>query len=224
MLDALGKSLSQLLDPYLWRVIVLSFIVSLLILSGLTGLAWYGLGSFTLFGGVQEILVDILGGGIAVFMAYLLFPAVAGIITSLFLERVVSLTEETHYPDKPAPREQSYGEIIWETVKLTLIIVFCNLVAMPLYLLLWFFGFGIILYYLLNGYLLGREFFEMVAIRRLEPEAVKAMRHTHRRKVFLSGIIIAFGFTIPIVNFFMPIIAATFMVHVFEGLQSGEIK
>lgn len=214
MLDAIAKSFRQLSDPYMWRIVVASFIGSLLVLSGLTGVFWWLLAHYNLFG---AWVFEVLGGLLAVFLAYLLFPTVAGILTSFGLDRVMEIVEAEHYPDRPAPRRQPLWEVVWEALKLTVIIVVFNILAMFLYIPLWFLGFGMAMYYLLNGYLLGREFFEMVALRRLTPPEVKALRHRQRRRIFLAGLIIAVGFTVPILNFFMPILAACFMVHVFEG-------
>ena len=78
--------------------------------------------------------------------------------------------------------------------------------------------FNLVLYYLLNGYLVSREYFELVALRRMDPMAVRAMRQRSRGKVLLAGILLTFLLTIPIINFLTPIIATAFMVHVFYSL------
>ena len=95
-----------------------------------------------------------------------------------------------------------------------------NLAALPLYLLLLFVPpLNFFLYYGINGYLLGREYFELVAVRRLESRAAKDMRRRFRGTVFLAGVIIAFFLSIPIVNLIAPVIATAFLVHLYQGLQ-----
>ena len=74
-------------------------------------------------------------------------------------------------------------------------------------------------FYALNGYLLGREYFEFAAVRRLEPPAGRALRKKFRTRIFLCGILIAVLMTVPFVNWLMPVIAAAYMVHVFEDLR-----
>src|SRR3546814_18922147 len=74
-------------------------------------------------------------------------------------------------------------------------------------------------FYLLNGYLLGREYFEMVAVRRLDLAGAKRLRRDFRGRVVLAGAVIAFLLTIPLVNLVTPMIATAFMLHVFEGLR-----
>ena len=114
-----------------------------------------------------------------------------------------------------APVEAVFGNVIFITVTLIL-----NLLVLPLYLvLIWIPPLNLVLFYLLNGYLLGREYFEMVAVRRLELPAAKRLRRDSRGRVIMAGAVITFLLTIPLVNLITPIIAMAFMLHVFEDLR-----
>ena len=75
-------------------------------------------------------------------------------------------------------------------------------------------------FYALNGYLLGREYFEFAAVRRLDPKNGRTLRRRYRIRVFVCGIAIAVLMTIPFVNWLMPVVAAAYMVHVFEGVRT----
>ena len=98
-----------------------------------------------------------------------------------------------------------------------------NILALPLYLLLLFLPpFNLFVFYLLNGYLLGREYFEIVAVRRLDMATAKLLRRTYRGRVFMTGVVIALLLTVPLVNLITPIVATAFMLHVFEGLRRRE--
>jgi uncharacterized protein involved in cysteine biosynthesis len=79
-----------------------------------------------------------------------------------------------------------------------------------------------VLYYVLNGYLISREFFELVALRQMEPAAALNMRRQSRGKIMVAGILLTFLLTIPIVNFLTPVIATAFMVHVFHSLPGRQ--
>jgi uncharacterized protein involved in cysteine biosynthesis len=70
----------------------------------------------------------------------------------------------------------------------------------------------------LNGYLFGRGYFEVVALRRLDAAAAKALRLRFAGRVFFGGVVIAGMFALPLVNLVAPVIATAFMVHVFEAL------
>ena len=98
--------------------------------------------------------------------------------------------------------------------------VLVNLIALPFYLLLIFLPpFNLFVFYRLNGYLLGREYFELVAVRRVESAAVRDLRKRNRGRVFTAGVIIAFFLTLPLINLVVPIVATAFMLHVFQGIQ-----
>ena len=79
-------------------------------------------------------------------------------------------------------------------------------------------------FYALNGYLLGREYFEFAAVRRLEPATGRALRRRYKIRIFLCGIAIAMLMTVPFVNWLMPVVAAAYMMHVFEGVRPRSEK
>ena len=98
-----------------------------------------------------------------------------------------------------------------------------NLLCLPFYLILMFVPpLNLVLYYVLNGYLISREFFELVALRRMEPAAALNMRQQSRGKIMIAGILLTFLLTIPIVNFLTPVIATAFMVHLFHSLPGRQ--
>ena len=71
----------------------------------------------------------------------------------------------------------------------------------------------------LNGYLFGRTYFEVVALRRLDRGTAKAVRRHFAGRVFIGGLMITGLFSLPLVNLIAPVIATAFMVHVFESLR-----
>ncbi|HEX3500575.1 MAG TPA: EI24 domain-containing protein, partial [Stellaceae bacterium] len=92
-----------------------------------------------------------------------------------------------------------------------------NLLALPAYLLLP--GLNLVLFYALNGWLLGREYFELVALRRLDAGEVRLLWRAHRLRLVAGGAAIAFLLTLPLVNLAAPLIAALFMLHLVERLR-----
>jgi uncharacterized protein involved in cysteine biosynthesis len=111
-------------------------------------------------------------------------------------------------------------EVLGSTLKFAAIVILLNLLVLPVYLVLFFVPpLNLILYYLLNGYLIGREYFELVAFRRLPPADATRLRRRHRARILLSGVILAFCMTVPVVNLFAPVLGAAFMVHVAHGMM-----
>lgn len=219
MIAALARAVGQLDDPRLLRVVVKSVIAAVLLFAGLVAALWLVLANTSLFAlGWLEGAVDVLGTAAAVVIGLLLFPGVVVLVLGLFLDEAAQAVEDRHFPGLPPARRQSWLEIMASAGALVAVTVLLNLLALPLYLIPPLFPF---VFYGLNGYLLGREYFELVALRRLDPAAARALRRRRSGRVFVGGVIIAILLSIPIVGWFMPVVAAAFMVHLFHRLRSG---
>ncbi|MEE8506166.1 MAG: EI24 domain-containing protein [Kiloniellales bacterium] len=233
MFSALAKSFSQASDPAFRRILAISVAASLGVFVLLWMLAWFGLSwagealSAWLAeqdpGFWSEVLQWVLGGGAVVgvlVVSFFLFPAVMVLVMSFLLEDVAAAVEARHYPGLPAARAQPWSEMIAGVLAFIAISLALNILALPLYLLLLFLPpFNLFVFYLLNGYLLGREYFEIVAMRRLDMATAKRLRRTYRGRVFMTGVVIALLLTVPLVNLITPIVATAFMLHVFEGVR-----
>ncbi len=234
MFSALAKSLSQTSDPAFRRTLAISVAASLAAFVLLWALAWFALSwagdALSAWIAMREpdswwvdVLQWVLGGGAVVgvlVVSFFLFPAVMVLVMSFLLEDVAGAVEARHYPGLPAARAQPWSEMIAGALAFIAISLALNILALPLYLLLLFFPpFNLFVFYLLNGYLLGREYFEIVAVRRLDMATAKRLRRTYRGRVFMAGVVIALLLTVPLVNLITPIVATAFMLHVFEGVR-----
>ena len=74
-----------------------------------------------------------------------------------------------------------------------------------------------------NGFLLGREYFQLVAGRRLGVAGARALRRRHRGEVWLTGGLLALPLTIPIVNLIVPILGVATYTHMFHRLTGETI-
>lgn len=217
MVTALFRAVSQLSDPLFRRVIFKTFLWSVSISIALFLAATWGLVQIQVTGiGWLDGIIEVLGGGAAFFIAALLFPGLASIVVGLFMEDIARAVEALHYPGLLKPRHHPLSEAIWLAVKLAFVAVILNLLVLPIYLIP---VLNIFVFYVLNGYLLGREYFELAALRRIDEPDARQLRRRHRIRVFVVGVIITFLLSIPFVNWFMPVVAAAFAVHVFEGLR-----
>ena len=161
--------------------------------------------------------VDLLSGAALVFLVWITFPGTVGIVTGFLLERVADRTEARHYPGLSPAREQGLAEALRLAVNFALVGIGLNLLALPVYFLLPVIN--VFVFYALNGYLLGREYFELVALRRLDEASVRALRRAYQGSIFLSGAAIAFLMTVPLLNLAAPVVATVYMVHLFESLK-----
>ena len=221
MLTALYRATYALTLPPMRRVVALSLGLAVLTFSALWVAVAGALYNAAFFEWrVLNWLVDLMGGLAVLALSWLLFPAVVTAIMSLFLERIAAAVEALDYPGRGPPRRQRISETIAATLRLTGLTLLLNLLALPVYLLVP--GINLVLFLTLNGYLLGREYFEVVALRRLDAAATRAARNRFGLRVFLGGVMIAALFSVPLVNLVAPVIATAFMVHVFEALPRAE--
>ncbi len=226
MFKHLGKAFAQLGDPKMNWVVFASLGAALALMILLIGGTIALIENTTLFEAwYLRWAVSIAGGLAAVLIGWFLFPGLAIIISTMFLESVSRAVEARHYPHLPPPRDQSFvGEILPELLKFLAIIIIVNLIALPFYLVLWWLlGLGFVIAWVINGYLLGREYMEMVAMRRMTPREAKDFRRENGGASFVGGFIIAVLATVPLVNLLTPVIATAFMTHLFEDIRGKEV-
>jgi uncharacterized protein involved in cysteine biosynthesis len=221
MLTAFCRAVHALTTPPLRRIVAFSLALAVVTFA-LLWLAVAGVLYNTAFFEWRPLnwLADLMGGLAVLVLSWLFFPAVVTLIMSLFLERVAAAVEALDYPGRSPPRSQPIREILRAMLRLTGLTLLLNLLALPAYFLLP--GINLFLFLALNGYLLGREYFEVVALRRLDAAATRAARNRFGLRVFLGGVVIAGLFAVPLVNLVAPVIATAFMLHVFEALPRVE--
>jgi uncharacterized protein involved in cysteine biosynthesis len=217
--DALILGLRQLAEPSSRRLVLRSVLLAIGTFALLLIAVTAGLGQLEATGlGWLDALLTIVGSAAALVLAWLLFPVVIAAALGWFAEDVAIAVERRYYPDLPPAVGMGVGASVWATVRFIAIALLLNLLALPLYLLP---GPNVMLYLALNGYLLGREYFELVAGRRLPASTVAALRRRARARLWLAGVVIAALLTVPVLNLVAPVAAIAFMVHLFEGLRRG---
>lgn len=213
MIRALVLALEQLSDPVIQRLVLRCVLLALGTFVTLTLLIGLGLAALDVTGIVWlDAALGFAGSGVTLLLAWLLFPATVILIVNLFAEQVADAVERRHYPALPPAPGASFSDTFRATAKLAALGIVLNLLALPLYLLP---GPNVLVYLALNGYLLGREYFETVAYRRLEGRAVGKARRRARVRIWLAGVVIAMMLAIPLFNLVAPVLASAFMTHLF---------
>ena len=216
-------AVSQLANKSLRRVIWLGLVGSaaiFMLLVFVISLFLFGTDIFVfhgfwgLFNPILEFFTDLFGVTLVLFLSCLLFPSVVYLIVSFLSEDVALAVETERYPYLPEPRKQGKREIIVGTIKFVAISLVLNIFVIPVYAVL--FPVSPFVFYALNGYLMGREYFDLVALRRVNPAEAQFLRRAFRGQLFLAGTVIAFMMTIPIVNFIAPVISVAAMVNLVE--------
>ena len=143
-------------------------------------------------------------------------PAITSLMASLFVDDVADHVEREHYPaDHPGVALPVTLATI-EGVKTALLTILVYVVALPFVL---FAGAGFIIFFIATAWLLGREYFELAAMRFRSPDDAKAMRKENAATVFTAGLFIAAFVSIPIVNLATPLFGMAFMVHMYKRLS-----
>lgn len=215
--------MGQFDDPRILAVIGKSLGLAILLLvllgAGLWELAgWIATGLSHWIGWLAHFGTVILTVG----LAWFLFPAVITMFVGFFVEAVASAVEARHYPGRPPARQQSIAAMIGTGLRFGAVALFLNLMLLPAYLLMLLFPpLYLLVFYWVNGYLLGRAYFELVAYRRLDERAANALRRAWSGRVTLAGVMIALMLTIPVFNLFAPIAATAFALHLFEAMPKA---
>jgi CysZ protein len=162
-----------------------------------------------------ETAIEWLGGLALVAGSIFLIPPVTSLMAGLYLDDIAAEVERVYYPSDPPGQELPTLTSIAVGAKFFLVVLVVNLVAL---LLLLAPGVNLIAFYAGNGYLLGREYFEMVATRHLPEVEAKRLRKANMAYIFAGGLMIAGLASVPILNLLTPLFATAFMVHVYKLL------
>lgn len=156
--------------------------------------------------------------GLALGLALLISPVTA-VIAGSFLDDVAEVVERRDYPLDPPGMAMPLGESMISAVRFLGIVILGNIVALFLLLVP---GVNLIAFFLVNGYLLGREFFEFAAMRHRRPQEARDFRAKHAATVLMGGLAIALFLAIPILNLLTPLFAAGLMVHLHKMLSAQD--
>ena len=194
ILTAFFKAVSQLPDQrfrsVLWRGIGLTIALLIGIYAALLWLIeWLTAEPITL-PGVGEItwLGDLLSWGslgVVIILSMFLMVPLASAITSLFLDEVAQAVEDKHFPSLPDVPRVSFWDGLRDTVNFLGVLIAANIFAIILYAIFPFAAFFI--FYALNGFLLGREYFQLAAMRRIGRAGAKELGKQHRAKIWLEA-------------------------------------
>jgi CysZ protein len=163
-----------------------------------------------------DLAATLLSGLGIVVALFFLVPPVVSLVAGFFQDRIADLVEASHYPQDAPGRELPTLRSILLAARFALLVLAVNIGALLLLLVP---GVNIIAWWMANGYLLGREYFQFAAMRFMSEDEAGALRRQHRGRVFIGGLMIAAFMAVPILNLATPLVASAFMIHVFKGMK-----
>src|SRR5215471_5715295 len=234
MLDAAVKALSQIISPpmrsILWRSISVALVLITVLAVGLQRLlswfATYGEGwAETMLGAswhaplnVLAWVVSIAAGLGVVLGGIFLMPAITSLVASFFVDDVADLVEREYYPAERPGVALPMGLAISEGVRTALLTILVYLIALPFVIAA---GAGFLIFFIATAWLLGKQYFELAAMRFRPPAEARLMRKDNAATIFSAGLIIAAFVSIPIVNLATPLFGMAFMVHMHKLLSGS---
>jgi CysZ protein len=209
---ALGDVASSDFRSILWTAIGLALLLFVTLFLAVQGIFWF----FTLvtWPWAEALLAIGTGLGMLVLFFFLMAP-VTSAFAGLYLDRVAALVERRHYPDHKPGTPLSGWTAVMTALQFASLVLLLNILALPLI----FTGIGIVVIFVINAYLLSREFFEMAAMRHMPKAEAKDLRANYAVSVFTAGLIPAALALIPGVNLIVPLFATSYFVHVFKQLK-----
>jgi uncharacterized protein involved in cysteine biosynthesis len=220
MIGAFFAAFRELKDPKIMGLVMTCVGLTLAVYIGLFALLVWALRTFD-WGVLPwvETLMDLSSGVAAGVIAWLLFPGVVSGLMGLYLERVIAAVETAHYPNLGAARPAPVMESVGAALKLIGLSVGLNLILLPIYVVLVFLPpLNLLLFTAVNGRLLGTEYFNTVALRRMDGSAAAALLQTNKWRIAGAGALTTALLTIPVLNLAAPVIGTVAMVHIFHKL------
>ena len=216
--DALA-ALAQILSPPFRATLVKSLALTI----GMLILVWFGLDRLVVayvgFGPpwLATALAVLAGLGLFIGLAFLIAP-ITSLVAGFFLDDIAFIVEREIDPDGPPGKPVPAGTAALFGLRFAGLSILVNLIALAL-----LFAPGINLFAFLgaNGYLLGREYFELAAMRYRPIEEARAMRRHFALRIFLAGLILACFVAVPVVNLCTPLFATAFMTRLHRRLSGG---
>ncbi|GGH23003.1 Uncharacterized protein involved in cysteine biosynthesis [Cribrihabitans marinus] len=227
ILNSFTLALGQLGDPRFRKVLFLGIGLTLaLLVASYAGFLWLinalvGEDATLPVLGQVTWLDDLLSWSSLLFMLVLsvfLMVPVASAITSMFLDDVAQAVEDRHYPALPKVTPVPFWDALRDTVNFLGVLLLANLLALLLYV--FFPPFAPLIFWSLNGFLLGREYFTLAAMRRLGRDGARKLRARHGGTIWLAGTLMAMPLSVPVVNLLVPILGAATFTHIFHALQA----
>ncbi len=218
-LTAFSRALAQLGDPRIVRTLALCVLLSVACFAASwAGIAWLLTATRVFEIAWLDTALDVLGALATLLLTWFLFPLVASAFVALFLDRVATAVEAKHYPDLPPSPGVPMSVGLVASVRFLALVLAANALLLLLLLLVPLVPPAYVVgYYVVNGFLIGREYYDLVALRRLSAADARALRRRHGTELLATGAVGAVLLTVPFVNFVAPVLVTAAVVHRFEA-------
>jgi CysZ protein len=218
MFQAAQAAFPQILTPPFRSVLLKSLGLTFILLA----LMWAGLDKAIVgyiavpYPWLASILSFLTGLGLMIGLAFFIAP-ISSLVAGFYLD---DLAGEVETKIGSQGRALPAGQAMWLASKFALVSLLVNAFALAVFLLP---GVNLLVFFLANGYLLGREYFELASLRFRSLAETHELRRRHRFYIFICGLLIAGFVAIPIVNLLTPLFGTAFMVRIHARLAREDL-
>ncbi|WP_374333152.1 EI24 domain-containing protein [Aestuariivirga sp.] len=218
MLKSAFRAIGDLFSPEFRSVLLKALGLTIALFIAVLVIAEMLIASFTHFSWPWADRLLELGTGLALLVAFFfLMSPVTAAFAGLFLDQIAEKVEERHYPWDPRGTPLPVGRALLLAVQFFIVVLVVNLAVLPMV----FFGVGAFVLVAVNAYLIGREYFEMVAMRHMPVEEAKLLRRENSPTVFIAAILPAVMSLVPVVNLAVPLFSTAYFTHLFKSVQAS---
>ena len=218
MFESARAALPEILSPpfrrVLWKILALTL--------GILALVWIGLDKVIIaqiavpYPWLATLLSFLTGVGLFLGLAFFVAP-ISSLVAGFFLDDLAERVEKD--TTGSSGRALPAGQAVWLASKFAAVSLLMNFVALLVFLLP---GVNLAVFFVANAYLLGREYFELAALRYRPFAEVQDMRRRHKLYIFACGFLIAGFVVVPILNLLTPLFGTAFMVRIHQKLSRDD--
>lgn len=220
MIQAFTLTLGQIRDPKIVKPLLFATLLTIgsifiFILLGAAVIEWtndkFSFLLFDLFGkkgGWFRIISHFLGAFLLLIVSYFFFASIHSAFLGIFIDDIFDALVIRHHPLVEFGPRMKMGASIFFSIRFIFLSLLLNLLALPFFVLGWIIPpIGIALQVFLNGYLLGKEYGQLLEFR-LPPEL-----QGKKQNYLLNGMISSLFWMIPLVNLLAPVLLAGSILH-----------
>lgn len=221
MFASAGKAAAMLFDRDFVGIVLRSLLLTAVLFILLFAGVEYALTHLPPLGSIWvNRLLEVATPFVLILAIFFLGAPVAAIFGSLYLDRIAAKVDARFFPGDPKARGTSLSTGLGESVRLIALSILINVVLLPMDIGVP--GVAEIATVLANGWLLGREFFELASLRHLNRAESDAMRSKYATRIYAAGLLISILTAIPAVDLIAPFFGSALMARLFKRLSHEE--
>jgi CysZ protein len=221
MFASVGKAAAMLVDRDFIGMVLWSLLLTAVLFVLLFAGVEYGLAHLPPLGSIWvNRFLELTAPLVLVLAVFFLGAPVAAIVASLYLDRIAARVDAHFYPNDPRAPGTPLATSLNEAFRLIGLSLLINVALLPVDVGVP--GISEIATIIVNGWLLGREFFELASLRHLSRQQSDAMRRKYGGTIFVAGLLISILTVIPFVDLIAPFFGSALMAHLFKRLSHEE--